>query len=440
MCNSEEVMTFLEQFYDADIPRSPSLLPAWRQQCREHDLNSCGALLQRIAVSGPALQRTLGPVMDGGSERLRLEALAAALSQRILQIPSSSASSSTSLPCHTLADLRLQQSSPVLYATGCASLDGILRGGFRAGWVWEVFGEAGTGKTQLALQCLLMQLAWHLAATAFRTLSGSDETPPPFPTGSPCCLYLVSEDVPAARLAPIAGGCVERVLEAYSRHCRQLPPDWTAVVMPSLRRALTVRKVLSLLKIRPTASLECLQALLHSGQLGATVLLNHRKNPSPDALTEGDGVGGVLVIDSIAAAAIHTAASRDDRTILKGSDSQAALLQDIGRALRDLACHWQLTVLVVNQVRGVPSSARRETLPSRRYPLRDVERLWVPALGQSWGWVPQGRLYLSRLPHTSAAPSFGLRENRRLAVMVGSAYHPPRTAVFSIQEEGLVAI
>ena len=38
-------------------------------------------------------------------------------------------------------------------ATGCASLDGILGGGLRRGELCLVYGQSGTGKTSLAIQC-----------------------------------------------------------------------------------------------------------------------------------------------------------------------------------------------------------------------------------------------------------------------------------------------
>ncbi|CAH0728492.1 unnamed protein product, partial [Brenthis ino] len=36
--------------------------------------------------------------------------------------------------------------------TGCSAIDNLLRGGFRKGTITEIYGESGTGKTQIALQ------------------------------------------------------------------------------------------------------------------------------------------------------------------------------------------------------------------------------------------------------------------------------------------------
>lgn len=50
--------------------------------------------------------------------------------------------------------LHAQPPTPVL-RSGVASLDALLRGGFRAGVISELCGEASAGKTQLCLQLLL---------------------------------------------------------------------------------------------------------------------------------------------------------------------------------------------------------------------------------------------------------------------------------------------
>lgn len=44
-------------------------------------------------------------------------------------------------------------------SSGCTKLDDFLRGGFQKKGITQIFGEAGTGKTQLALQlCLTAQI------------------------------------------------------------------------------------------------------------------------------------------------------------------------------------------------------------------------------------------------------------------------------------------
>ncbi|MFQ6054114.1 MAG: ATPase domain-containing protein [Candidatus Bathyarchaeia archaeon] len=52
-------------------------------------------------------------------------------------------------------------------STGCDAVDGILGGGFRFGEVSLVYGEASTGKTTIALSCVVNHLRGALEARAF---------------------------------------------------------------------------------------------------------------------------------------------------------------------------------------------------------------------------------------------------------------------------------
>ena len=51
--------------------------------------------------------------------------------------------------------------------TGCAALDNVLKGGFRTGEVSLIYGEASTGKTTLALSCVLNHLRSDSWAKAY---------------------------------------------------------------------------------------------------------------------------------------------------------------------------------------------------------------------------------------------------------------------------------
>ncbi|ESL12006.1 hypothetical protein TRSC58_00234 [Trypanosoma rangeli SC58] len=105
----------------------------------------------------------------------------------------------------------------LFFTTGCPSIDHLLSGsscvagkgaadgGFRAGFLSEVYGEAGSGKTQLVLQSLLQCVAEHLCAPW--TLSDTlERCPGGSTTRGVTALYIFSEDFPANRLAALAEG------------------------------------------------------------------------------------------------------------------------------------------------------------------------------------------------------------------------------------------
>ena len=60
-------------------------------------------------------------------------------------------------------------------STGCYAFDRMLRGGFPVGRVALIYGEAGTGKTTIAVQCAI-----NCAMRGFKTVFiDSDNTFPP---------------------------------------------------------------------------------------------------------------------------------------------------------------------------------------------------------------------------------------------------------------------
>jgi DNA repair protein RadB len=82
-------------------------------------------------------------------------------------------------------------SLPQSIPTGCQAIDEIIDGGLRVGGVSLVFGEAGTGKTTLAMQC-----AVNCARQNFKTL------------------YIDSDgSFSVRRLSQIASGCFEKVAQ-----------------------------------------------------------------------------------------------------------------------------------------------------------------------------------------------------------------------------------
>lgn len=66
--------------------------------------------------------------------------------------------------------------SSIRLSLGCSTLDHYFGGGLSNQGIIEVFGESGTGKTQLALQlCLMVQLPVHLGGLdAGRTQNKTD--------------------------------------------------------------------------------------------------------------------------------------------------------------------------------------------------------------------------------------------------------------------------
>lgn len=341
-------------------------------------------------------------------------------------------------------------------STGCVGLDGALGGsGVRSGWLTEVYGEAGAGKTQLALQCLLQQAATDAseAAVALALAHHPDMTPLTHIAGvagsvarrcaaafSPAAVqarrcavvYLVSEDVPTARLGPLAAGAVARAARAVRLHplLTQLPDGVVSAVRGALERTCTVHTVLSRLQIRHISSVAEILRLLDAAGCAAPPHGLAGTGALAEAVRTQAGSHGraVVVLDSIAAAVVAGQWS------VQGAVQDDATVAAIGARLRHVAVTQNWCVLVANQVRAVPTAVRQRYAAqahvkrARSPPSSSASAAAVvPALGMSWATAPHCRIALRK----SLTP--GVRQ----LVLCHAPAHPPAQASYMITEGGI---
>ncbi|CAG9577773.1 conserved hypothetical protein [Leishmania major strain Friedlin] len=366
-------------------------------------------------------------------------------------------------------------------STGCMGLDQALGGGgFRSGWVTEVYGEAGAGKTQLGLQCLLQQAATDVchAAVALALASGADFTSlAHMATTTGMCgsrspvvkcmevfdrdaveaarcavVYLVSEDVPTSRLGPLAAAAVGRAVRAVRLHplVNQLPSGVVKTVWGCVERTCTVPTVLSRLQIRHVASvaevLRLLEPLPHPqlAQVSRTssppnVIPNRAQRPRNSNLVEavrvlaGTHGRAVVVLDSVAAAVV---AGQWD---MQGVAQADATVTALSLRLRQAAMTHNWCIVVTNQVRAIPTTARqrqcalapikraRSPTTSSTASAPSVTRTVVPALGFSWASAAHCRVFLRK------SLSHGVRQ----LVLRHAPSHPPAQASYLITEHGI---
>ncbi|ESL07492.1 DNA repair protein [Trypanosoma rangeli SC58] len=298
----------------------------------------------------------------------------------------------------------------LFFTTGCPSIDHLLSGsscvagkgaadgGFRAGFLSEVYGEAGSGKTQLVLQSLLQCVAEHLCAPW--TLSDTlERCPGGSTTRGVTALYIFSEDFPANRLAALAEGAVKRAKQKVLRLSSHLPPAAVDRLKAALEGAVTARSVMTGLHIRRVRTLKELICLLRDGILSSAF--------------HAAGGRGMVAVDSIAGAV----AAGDD-----GGDEVAADVMLAGTLLKTFAVQENAAVLVTNQVRAVLSGGPRQR--------RGGSDMVVPALGMQWSLAPHVRIHLRRLQGA------GDMTHRQLIVLSGPS-NPPVCGGYSIDTDGI---
>ncbi|EKF33109.1 DNA repair protein, putative [Trypanosoma cruzi marinkellei] len=301
------------------------------------------------------------------------------------------------------------------FTTGCPSLDHLLSGGyralakdasdggFRAGFLSEVYGEAGSGKTQLVLQSLLHCVAQHLC-DRWHPSGAPEICSSGLTTGGVAALYIVSEDFPAARLAALAAGTVEREKRRVLRLSAHLPPSTVDRLKVYLEREVTVNSVIRGLHVRRVGTLKELVFLLHSGTLSRAF----------HAL----GGRGMVAVDSIAGAAgAGDGANGDD-----GGGEMRTDVMLVGKLLKTFAVHEKAAVVVTNQVRAVLSGRQQQ-----RHGGKDAV---TPALGVQWSLAPHVRIHLRRLQGT------GGTTHRKLIVLSGPS-NPPLCGGYVIGEDGI---
>ncbi|CAJ1990515.1 RAD51-6 / Rad51/recA bacterial DNA recombination protein [Leishmania donovani] len=366
-------------------------------------------------------------------------------------------------------------------STGCMGLDQALGGGgFRSGWVTEVYGEAGAGKTQLGLQCLLQQAATDVchAAVALALASNADLTSlAHMATAAGMCgssspavkcmevfdrdaveaarcavVYLVSEDVPTSRLGSLAAAAVGRAVRAVRLHplVNQLPSCAVKTVWGCVERTCTVPMVLSSLQIRHVTSvaevLRLLEPLPHSRLAQASgitsltnAIPNRAQRPRSSSLVEavrvlaGSHGRALVVLDSVAAAVV--AGQWDMQGVAQADATVTALSLRLRQAV--MTHNW--CIVVTNQVRAIPTTDRQRqcalapikrarspttfSAASASFSARTV----VPALGFSWASAPHCRVLLRK------SLSHGVRQ----LVLHHAPSHPPAQASYLITEHGI---
>ncbi|GET90304.1 hypothetical protein, conserved [Leishmania tarentolae] len=366
-------------------------------------------------------------------------------------------------------------------STGCTGLDQALGGGgFRSGWVTEVYGEAGTGKTQLGLQCLLQQAATDVcyAAVALALANNADFTSLAqkatkagvwgsnhpavkcmgvFDCGTAeaarcAVVYLVSEDVPTSRLGPLAAAAVERAVRSLRLHSliNQLPSCVVKTVWDSVENTCTVPMVLSRLQIRHVTSvsevLRLLEPLPHPqfAQFAGiaspnNTIPNTAQSPRSSSLIDavrvlaGSHGRAVVVLDSIAAAVVA------GQWNMQGVAQPDATVATLGLRLRLTAMAHNWCIIVTNQVRAIPTIARQRQcalarIKRTRSPATSTtafaslaSRTAVPALGFSWASAPHCRVLLRK----------SLAHGVRQLVLHHAPSHPPAQVSYVITEHGI---
>ena len=265
---------------------------------------------------------------------------------------------------------------------GCEHLDACT-GGVDAAGITEIAGEAGTGKTQLALQ-LMLQAQLPVARGG---LAGG-------------CVYLHGDSATAAPTL---------------RRFQDLAAAFAARHAPGHREEL--QNNASVMQVdTPEELWEAVDQRLE-----------HLLTETPVRL---------LVIDSIGAL-YRTSADESAASRAAAHGQRAQLLMRLAARLKQISDRFDLAMIILNQVSDKPfdEQKRRDAAPWELGACGTPDgSARVPALGIAWGSCVNTRLVLTR--HAHLAETGGETFSRRLHV-AWSPRVPEGSVAFEIQQRGV---
>lgn len=264
-------------------------------------------------------------------------------------------------PCGSSSEAR---SFLTLCPTGISNLDELLKGGLRVGSITEIFGKAGTGKTQLAMQiCVETAKQGKMAA------------------------YIETErKFSLERLEEIALSNVQIPSSSANEYVHERAQFLANVPIEKRQEAFDI---LSRILLYSATDIEELRNVLSSVEVEACARLDNDDNG-----TRRDPPFGVLVVDSIA--------SPVRRDFGKGDvASRAQVLMDFVKSLKRIAETLGLAVVVINHIGGATFQQGID---------EDSVVDTAGALGNSWHHCASTRLLIENEEFETPSPNQSRRE------------------------------
>jgi len=282
-----------------------------------------------------------------------------------------------------------------LLKTGCPHLDAFLGGGIDTNGITEIAGEAGAGKTQLALQLTLQ-----------------------------------------AQLPPAEGGLGGAAVYLYGG---------TANVEPALRRLHQLADAFAKRHWRVQADCELLKNNVYVLQIEDPDDLWRTVSERVPALLGQHSVR-LLVIDSIGG--VYRGQDEESAQSARTMHGQRAQqLLRLAAKLKELAHKFDIATVVLNQVVDKPSDGqnRRTAAPWELGACGTPDgSMRVPALGLAWSSCVNTRLVLTRraasalIPESGAGAPYDSMWRRHLHVAFSPRLPMGAEAPFWVREEGVV--
>ena len=307
----------------------------------------------------------------------------------------------------------------------------------RPGHLYELAGEAGSGKTQIALS-LCVDAAIVMMTTG-TSLVAPDSVPPRPVAVAPAPVHAVYLALGSTQLASHAVHRWQQMVRARRSQTLQPAPQQDSTTTTAILQRLVVKPIVHKDQWDDLLLYE-LEALLQKQAQPSTTTTT-----TTTTATSSQHPVQLVVVDSLAN--LFRFLEDEDQNNSSNSISEtkppsggapsvaiqnrAASFFRLAARLKQLACQYHFVVLVLNQVTTTPVSSADPIQPANS-PL--------PALGLSWAHCVTESMMVTKQPAALSSSSSSSSSSRRFLSLERSANYAKQTVEFVIQDQGAVLL
>lgn len=315
-------------------------------------------------------------------------------------------------PIDTYTLYQQHTSEPHILSTGCAQLDALLGGGLHStNGIYEIVGEAGVGKTQLAMQlCLQVQLN-----AIYGGLEGG-------------CIYINTESsLRSDRLMQLAEQMSKR--HAWMQQQSENGYNWLDYILHY--QCNTVDELDTAISVH-------LKNTLHdNAQLSDTMPLKLIVIDSITSVFRSDRHDNVSDVKRTQSTQYSNADARASSTV---SAQHSDVMFKLSAKLKQYSVQCKIPVVILNQVTDlfVDNLYNNYAVFQYQQSVNSSGRRVIPALGLSWANCVNTRLFMARDRKASSTDEFG--NIKRTMHVIFCNYLPRQSLHYIVTQGGVCAV
>jgi RecA/RadA recombinase len=340
-------------------------------------------------------------------------------------------------------------------STGISLLDYHLRGGIRIGTITELFGKAGTGKTQIAFQMAIREATKHEPTLHCTTIHHTNlsSVEQHYPPTSGSTIYIDTEQkVSLSRLREMVIARQQQKHTEYVANSMNHHND-TTIIQDQLHEV-AVNAVLKNFMVHTPRNMNELLSVLNFLE---EEISNHNWKCTTRTSKDGDRIISnhndclpvrLIVLDSIAAPTRHdfsiSSSENDNHPSISKPPLTATIVLQIAQKLKQLATQFNVAILVINQCTNTSTTGLTTTESiNPNYNSSSSSA----ALGTSWHHCVSTRIQSEHMTQSNHHSSIECRQNTimrqenqeyMIRVLKSNVVGPSNAIGFRIESNGVI--